>query len=158
MVARLVVFLFAGLTLGFAPLGAHPLHVSYADVRREQDGVIAISVRLYADDFGALVDSLSRSSPRQPKESVMQQYVQRALTLSASDGSTIATEWCGMRSDRNLVWVCMRSVSPVTGRFRLRNALMFDRFSDQISIVQWTGRKKTRTLVLSARVPEGQLD
>jgi hypothetical protein len=158
MVARIVVLVLSGLMMTAPSLNAHPLHVTYADVRREQGGFIAMSVRLFADDFGALVDSLSRTSPGQPKESIAQRYVQRSLTLSLGDGSTIATDWCGMRSDENLVWVCVKSASSVMGRFRLRNALMFDRFSDQVSIIRWTGQKKTRTLVLSSRAPEGTLD
>jgi hypothetical protein len=35
---------------------------------------------------------------------------------------------------------------------------MFDRFTDQISIIRWTGRKETRTLILSARIPDALLE
>jgi hypothetical protein len=69
-----------------------------------------------------------------------------------------------MRTQDGLTWLCARSVAPVPpGRMRLRNTLMFDRFLDQISVVRWdrgTGTRgsKARTLILSARAPEGQLD
>jgi hypothetical protein len=63
-----------------------------------------------------------------------------------------------MRAEVTVIWVCARSTAPVAGAFRVRNALMFDRFADQISIIRWVQQKETRTLILSARVPEGRLE
>lgn len=136
---------------------AHPLHSSFAEVTRDRTGAIVIQVRLFADDFGALLDSLRASSGGQSQEFVARQYVQRQLVIAA-DQSPIATEWCGMRSEQNVTWVCVRTARPITGAFRIRNALMFDRFSDQISIIRWVGKRQTRTLVLSGRLPEARLE
>jgi hypothetical protein len=64
-----------------------------------------------------------------------------------------------MESEGGLTWVCGRSAQPVPlGRYRVRNALMFDRFADQVNIIRWNRGSGTRTLVLSARAPEGHLD
>ena len=139
-------------------LDAHPLHSSYAEITRERTGEVVIRVRLFADDFGALLDSLRASSGGQSLEAVARQYVQRHLTMANTDGISIPIAWCGMRSEQSVVWVCSRSAKPITGPFRVRNALMFDRFSDQISIIRWSGKKETRTLVLSARVPEALVE
>ena len=139
-------------------LDAHPLHSSYAEITRERGGEVVIRVRLFADDFGALLDSLRASSGRTSLDAVAQQYVQRHLAIADPEGTGIPTDWCGMRTEQNVVWVCARSARPITGAFRVRNALMFDRFSDQISIIRWAGKKKTRTLVLSARVPVAVLE
>ena len=157
-VAALMGFLFVIGVVSADRLDAHPLHSSYAEITREHSGAIAIQVRLFADDFGALLDSLRRSSGAQSPESVARQYVQRQLVITKPNGTPIPVTWCGMRSDPNVVWVCVRSTTSITGAFRVRNALMFDRFRDQISIIRWAGRKATRTLVLSARVPEARLD
>ena len=146
------------IVLTVSGLPAHPLHSSYADVTRERTGNVAISVRLFADDFGALLDSLRKSSGGLSLEAVARQYVQRHLTVSTTDGKVTPLEWCGMRPEQTVVWVCVRSALPLSGAFRLRNAIMFDRFSDQISIVRWSGKRETRTLVLSARVPEALLE
>ena len=154
----LVGFLFAIGVVGAGRLEAHPLHSSYADITRDRAGTVAIQVRLFADDFGALIDSLRRSSGGQSPESVARQYVQHHLTIAGPKGTAIPIAWCGMRTEQNVVWVCVRSATPITGAFRVRNALMFDRFSDQISIIRWAGKKEARTLVLSARVPEARLD
>ena len=139
-------------------LDAHPLHSSYAEITRERSGEVVIRVRLFADDFGALLDSLRVSLGRTSRDSVARQYVQRHLTIAGPEGTAIPIDWCGMRSEQNVVWVCVRSAQPITGPFRVRNALMFDRFSDQISIIRWSGKKETRTLVLSARVPEALVE
>jgi hypothetical protein len=163
MVNRRRVGALVGLLFGFGVvsagrLDAHPLHSSYAEITREGAGAVVIQVRLFADDFGTLLDSLQSSSGGQSRDLVARQYVQRQLTMTNLHGAAIPTEWCGMRSEQNVVWVCARSAMPVTGTFRMRNALMFDRFSDQISIIRWTGKKESRTLVLSARVPEARLN
>jgi hypothetical protein len=139
-------------------LDAHPLHSSYAQITREQTGAVVIQVRLFTDDFGALLDSLRSASGAQSREDVARQYVRRQLVLTGADRAVIPIVWCGMRSDQNVVWICVRTTKPVNGAFRVRNALMFDQFADQISIIRWSGRKETRTLVLSARVPDALLN
>jgi hypothetical protein len=153
----------AALVLSFGVLSggrlhAHPLHSSYAELTREPTGAVVMHVRLFAEDFGALIDSLRASSRSKPLESVAREYVQSRLTIANQESNALPTEWCGMRSAQNVVWVCIRTAKPISGSFRVRNALMFDRFADQISIIRWTGRKETRTLVLSARVPEALLN
>jgi hypothetical protein len=146
------------------PGDAHPLHSSFAEITRERSGTIAISIRLFADDFGVALDSLRAKARGAPSETVAQEYFARSVVLTTADGKPVQLEWCGMRSQDGLVWLCARTVAPVApGRLRVRNALMFDRFRDQISVVRWdrgsgTRGSETRTLVLSARAPEGQLD
>ena len=157
-VGALVGVLFAIGVASAGRLAAHPLHSSFAEITRERSGVVVIQVRLFADDFGALLDSLRALSGGQSLESVAWPYVQRQLVVTGPNGATIPIAWCGMRSEQNVTWVCVRSTQPLTGSFRVRNALMFDRFTDQISIIRWAGHKQTRTLVLSARVPEARLD
>ena len=138
---------------------AHPLHSSFTEITRERGGTITMSVRLFADDFGVALDSLRSKSGGATSEAVAQQYFATSVCLSTADGKSVALAWCGMRSQDGLVWLCARSAAPVSaGRLRLRNALMFDRFRDQISVVRWDRGSGTRTLVLSARAPEGHLD
>lgn len=151
-------FLFAVSVVRAGRLDAHPLHSSYAEITRDRTGAVVLQVRLFADDFGALIDSLRSSSGGQSQEVIARQYVQRQLVLMGPDRAMIPTAWCGMRSEQNVVWVCVRTAKPLTGAFRVRNALMFDRFTDQISIIRWAGRKETRTLVLSARIPDALLN
>lgn len=146
------------------PGDAHPLHSSFTEIARERGGTITMSIRLFADDFGATLDSLRARTRGAPGETVAREYFARSVVLTTADGKPVPLQWCGMRSQDGLTWLCARSVAPVPpGRLRVRNALMFDRFRDQISVVRWdrgsgTRGSETRTLVLSARAPEGQLN
>ena len=151
--------LVAMLLVATQPVDAHPLHSSFTEITRERSGAVTISVRLFADDFGATLDALRLKSTGSSLESVAQQYFAHAVTIVAADGKPLPLVWCGMRSESGLTWLCARTAQPVpAGRFRVRNALMFDRFPDQISIIRWDRGSGARTLVLSARAPEGQLD
>jgi hypothetical protein len=149
---------FVALLLVVAPaLDAHPLHSSFTEITRERSGELKISIRLFSDDFGAALDSLRMKSSGSSLESVAQQYLTSTVTLMAG-GKPLPLVWCGMRSDQGLTWVCARTSKPVAGSFLFRNSMMFDRFSDQLSIIRWTGPKETRTTILSARVQEVRLD
>jgi hypothetical protein len=71
--------------------------------------------------------------------------------MLSSGSAPVKLEWCGSRTADNLVWVCLRSSTPLPpGKLRLRNTLMFDRFADQISIIRWTRGSRTQTIVLTA--------
>jgi uncharacterized protein DUF6702 len=143
--------------LGAMLLEAHPLHTSFTELTRDGSGVVTISVRLFADDFWALLDAMPEGKS-QGREAAAQRYVGPRLLLS-SGSAPVKLEWCGSRTADNLVWVCLRSAVPIPlGKLRLRNTLMFDRFADQINIIRWTRGARTQTLVLSARMPEVQLE
>ena len=138
---------------------AHPLHSSFTEISRERGGTITMSIRLFADDFGVTLDSLGAKGRGTSTETVAREYFARSVFLTTADGKPIQLEWCGMRSQDGLTWLCARTMAPVPpGRLRLRNALMFDRFRDQISVVRWERATGTRTLVLSVRAPEALLD
>jgi hypothetical protein len=144
-----------------ARVEAHPLHTSFTDVTRDAStGVVSVSVRLFADDFGAMIDSL-RALPalrNLTTDQVAKAYFRRSFSLSSGDGP-VELEWAGMRTVDGLAWISARSpVAVPKGKIRIRNSLMFDRFSDQVSIVRWNGRRGARTVVLSARTPEALVD
>ena len=141
------------------PVDAHPLHSSFTEIIRERGGTITMTIRLFADDFGVAMDSLRAEVRGVAGETVAREYFARTVVLTTADGRAVQLEWCGMRTQNGLTWLCARSVAPVApGRLRVRNALMFDRFRDQVSVVRYGRGSGARTLVLSARAPEGQLD
>ena len=159
MVRRFAVAAFA-LVVVAQPLTAHPLHTSFTDIARERSGHVAISIRLFADDFGATLDSLGKlpAARGSTLDAVVRAYFERSVALVDRSGAQVPLMWCGMNSTEGLTFLCARSVEPVSEKsLRFRNKLMFDRFSDQLSIVRWTSNAKTRTLVLSPRSAEGAL-
>jgi len=133
------------------------LHSSHTAITRERGGELRISIRLFTDDFAAALQSMQSNSNGASLDAVAQQYLARTVALVVG-GKPVPLVWCGMRSDQSVTWVCARTSTPVTSSFLFRNSMMFDRFSDQLSIVSWTGKKETRTSVLSARVPEVRVD
>lgn len=143
------------------PLTAHPLHTSFTEIARERTGHVAISIRLFADDFGATLDSLSKlpAARGSAPDAVARAYFERSVALVDRSGAQVPLTWCGMSSTEGLTFLCARSVEPVSEKsLRFRNKLMFDRFSDQLSIVRWTEKSKVTTRVLSSRAPEATFD
>ena len=157
MVRGLVTSFIALLIVVTRPANAHPLHSSHTAITRERGGELKISIRLFADDFAATLQSLQTSSKGATLDAVAQLYLARTVAIVVN-GKPLPLVWCGMRSDQSLTWVCARTSKPVDGSFSLRNSMMFDRFRDQLNIISWTGRKDTRTTILSARVREVRLD
>ena len=157
MVKRLGAWFIALLIVVTQPVAAHPLHSSHTTITREGGGELKISIRLFADDFAATLQSMQSSSKGASLDAVAQQYLARTVALVVG-GKPLPLVWCGMRSDQSVTWVCARTSKPVAGSFLFRNSMMFDRFSDQLNIVSWTGKKETRTTILSARVLEARLD
>jgi hypothetical protein len=151
------------ITAASPPINAHPLHTSLTEIVKDQrSGQVALSIRLFADDFGSALDSLVASSTSggvTPRDEVARAYFERSVVLQDKDGRAIGLEWCGIRSVDNLTWLCARSEARVpAGKLRIRNSLMFDRFPDQLSIIRWKEKSRTTTRILSSRAPETVLD
>lgn len=146
MVKSLVVLL--------ATLAAHPLHTSYTEIARDaKTGTVSISVKLFADDFGVTLDSLARATGVR-LDVAAQAYFERSVSIVASDGKPVRLAWCGMQTADGFTRLCARSAEPVSGKLGFRNALMFDRFPDQISIVRWNSASGSGTFALTSRSPE----
>ena len=159
MVKRIATLMALLLSVTAAAPTAHPLHSSYTQITRERGGTVALSIRLFADDFGAALDSMRTASRGSTADIVAQQYLARSVAVTGPDGKLVSLAWCGMRTAEGLVWLCARSAKPVpAGKLRVRIALMFDRFADQISILRWISTTRARTIVLSSRSPEADLD
>src|SRR2546426_799277 len=92
-------------------------------------GQVVVSVRAFADDFRAVAGGVS--------DSAAFGYLTTVLTLSDRDGRTLPLAWCGARRTGDLVWLCLHA--PATrglAGLRVDARLLFDRFEDQINIVQ----------------------
>lgn len=144
------------------PVNAHPLHTSFTEIVKDaHTGRIAVSVRLFSDDFQAALDSMMAASSMGgvSRDALARRYFERSVSIQHRSGNQIGLAWCGMRTEDDLTWICARSIAPVpSGKLLIRNELMFDRFADQISIVRWTAAAGIRTIVLSARAREAVVD
>ena len=127
----LLLAVLAGLTL-------HPLHTTLTQLAyRDADRAVEATVRVFADDFRAALG-------RDVTDSAAAAYVRSTFTLADPAGRPLAIAWCGLRRTGDLLWLCLRAPSSegLSG-LRVRVALLFERYADQINIVQasYAGRR-----------------
>jgi hypothetical protein len=119
-------------------LGFHPLHTTLTQLAyRDADRTVEATVRVFADDFRAALG-------REVTDSAAAAYVRSTFTLADPAGRPLAIAWCGVRQTGPVLWLCLRAPSfqGVSG-LRVRVALLFERYADQINIVQasYAGRR-----------------
>jgi hypothetical protein len=119
-----------------AVLGAlvlHPLHTTLTQLAyREADGTVEATVRVFADDFRAALRG-------EVTDSAAVVYLRSTFALADSTGRALVTAWCGIRRTGDLLWLCLRApAAQGLSGLRVRVALLFDRYADQINIVQAT--------------------
>ena len=115
----------------FMALAAHPLHTTLTQLAyRDADRTVEVTVRVFADDFRAAL-------ARDVTDSAAAAYLRSTLTLTDRAGRPLAVVWCGMKRTGDLLWLCLRAPAPrgLSG-LRVRVAVLFDRYDDQINIVQ----------------------
>ena len=115
----------------FMALAAHPLHTTLTQLAyRDADRSVEVTVRVFADDFRAVL-------ARDVTDSAAAAYLRSTLTLTDRAGRPLAVVWCGMKRTGDLLWLCLRAPAPrgLSG-LRVRVAVLFDRYDDQINIVQ----------------------
>jgi len=115
----------------FMALAAHPLHTTLTQLAyRDADRTVEVTVRVFADDFRAVL------AP-DVTDSAAAAYLRSTLTLTDRAGWPLAVVWCGMKRTGDLLWLCLRAPAPqgLSG-LRVRVTLLFDRYEDQINIVQ----------------------
>ena len=125
-----------------ALLGAvalHPLHTTLTQLAyRDSDHLVEATVRVFADDFRAALRA-------DVSDSAAVSYLRSTFTLADRDGRPLAIAWCGLRRTGDLLWLCLRAGGASQGLsgIRVRVALLFERYADQINIVQasYAGRR-----------------
>ena len=133
---------------------AHPLHTTLTQLSYDASTrVMNVSVRVFADDFSAAVMPGGRAgSLAIPPDSAMLRYVSGRFALQRPDGGPIPLRWCGMRRDGQALFLCLRATAqPSPAGARLRNALLSERFADQVNIVQVSYGGARRTLLFTPR-------
>ncbi len=135
-------------------LNAHPIHTTLTQITYDSASrAIVISLRVFADDFAVAVGRHSRVKPG-PDHSVAPAaaygYVQSAFSLADASGRPISLEWCGAKRSGAVVWLCLRSPSPVTPRgLRVLNKLLFEVHDDQVNLVQSATSGKNTSMLFT---------
>jgi hypothetical protein len=149
-----VVVLIAG---GFSARRAdsHPLHTTLTEVTIAPDGSVQIVLRAFVDDFSAAVTrrAPSTGSPiPTPADSSAARYLGETVALTDAAGRRVALVVVSLRRTDDLVWITLRapSLRSFIGA-RLTNRVLFDRWDDQVNIVQTTVGTRRQTLLFTKR-------
>ena len=134
---------------------SHPLHTTLTEVTFAADGGVELVLRAFVDDFAAAVSgrrAVSAAATILPADSAITRYL--GGTLVAADGAGRRLGWrlSGVRRAGDLVWVTLRL--PAGGRVggvRLANRVLFERYDDQVNIVQTMVAGRRHTVLFTKR-------
>ncbi|HEX9755546.1 MAG TPA: DUF6702 family protein [Gemmatimonadales bacterium] len=103
----------------------HPVHVSVTELL-SQGARATVRIRVFAEDF-----------PPGANDTEARRYVARHLTLAQATGKPVSLTWVRTWLEGELRYVELSAAIPNGfGGHRLVNTLLFERFEDQVNVVQ----------------------
>ncbi|HEX2722311.1 MAG TPA: DUF6702 family protein [Gemmatimonadaceae bacterium] len=137
----------------FVPRGiasAHPLHTSLAEIGYdERSGMLTVSLRVFADDVAkASMEYARRISPKRAtmEEPRIAAYALSVFVVADRSGTRLLLSPCGEKHIGEMMWLCFKTrVASHPGSLRVSNSILFEKYPDQINVVQAAlkGRKAT---------------
>jgi hypothetical protein len=142
-----------GLTMLVSGADAHPLHTTLTQVDIAADGSIEITIRVFVDDFSAAVAGrilAAGSGIPTPTDSASARYLQQTLVLTDASGRRAPLALAAVRRTHDLLWITLKApgMRNAAGA-RLTTRMLFDRWSDQVNIVQTSVGNSRRTLLFT---------
>jgi hypothetical protein len=134
---------------------SHPLHTTLSELSIAADGSVQIVLRAFVDDLSAA--ALGRAGPQPapvatPPDSATARYLGGTLAVIDAAGRRVALSLAGVRRTGDLLWVTLRTpTSPGRGDVRLTNRVLFERYDDQVNVVQTSVAGRRRTLLFTKR-------
>ncbi|AHG93771.1 hypothetical protein J421_6236 (plasmid) [Gemmatirosa kalamazoonensis] len=104
--------------------GAHPLHVTYADVAVAR-GTATVTLRVYTDDLLRAAGGAGG----------VDAYVRAHFALADAAGRPIALASCGAAVHGDMTHLCLRGAASGPG-VRVTNDLLVTLYADQINVVR----------------------
>ncbi len=140
----------AVLALGVGVGAFHPLHTSLTELSYDRGSrSVQVSIRVFADDLQSALAPRGGAPPAHLSDAAALAYVGRHFALTAGK-SRIPLRGCGMRRSGDLVWICLRGPSPAGMQgLQVHNHLLFDRFTDQINIVQASHGGRRQSMIFT---------
>ena len=132
---------------------AHPLHTTLTELVEDRSrGIVRATVRAFADDFGTAVTRAARGRTGRTTDVASEQaavaYATSVFALQDSRGHALALRSCGVRRAAEVVWVCLEaSVAEPATSLRVRNAMLWELYEDQVNVVQSTFGGARRSLL-----------
>lgn len=155
---RLALVLFATVTAAtFSPRRAwtHPLHTTLAELSFAPGGGVRIVLRAFVDDFSAAVAGVPAGhagSDATPTDSAAARYLDATIGLTDGAGRRVPLRVELVRRAGDLLWVTLRAPSVRSSEgVRLTNRVLFERWADQVNIVQTSVAGRRQTLLFTRR-------
>jgi hypothetical protein len=123
---------------------AHPMHTAVAEIAYDAGlGEAAITIRVFADDFGAAVAAARGTAA---DDSATSRYVRGAFAIRDRAGRALPLRWEGAERTGDVILLRLRAPAPEgLGGARVASAILCERFEDQVNIVRvsYAGRSVT---------------
>lgn len=122
-------------------LAFHPLHTSFAQLTfDDRSKTVEVSLKVFVDDFSSAAETWAHGKAL--KSNANSGYAAASFTLRESNGKSIVFQSCGEKRVGDLMWICLRG-KVATRPSSVISRIMFERFDDQVNIVQtnYSGRK-----------------
>ena len=134
---------------------SHPLHTTLSELTVGPDGSVQIVLRAFVDDFAAAVVGHAGPMPAPvatPPDTATARYLGASVALTDVAGQRVVLTLAEVRHSGDLVWLTLRSPGSRTAAgARLTNRVLFERYDDQVNIVQTSVAGKRRTLLFTKR-------
>lgn len=133
------------------PVPAHPMHTSVTEISYDAGSrTAAIRIRVFADDFAAAIGPDGGVLA----DSAMSSYVRASLTLADRSGRSLPIQWLGAESAGDVVLLRLSARAPDgLAQAKVLNALLADRFADQVNIVRALYDGRAATLLFTRGEP-----
>jgi hypothetical protein len=132
---------------------SHPLHTTLTEVSMNA-GELQIVLRAFVDDFSAVANGHGRATLETIpalSDSAAARYAGAKLVLSDASGRRIALRPTNVRRSGDLVWITLSAPVARGAAVRLTNSLLFERYDDQVNIVQAAINGRRQTLLFTKR-------
>ena len=132
---------------------SHPLHTTLTEVS-VKGGTLQIVLRAFVDDFSAVANGHGRAtlgSIPSLSDSTAARYLSAKLLLTDASGRRIALTTTNVRRAGDLVWITLSAPVARGAAVRLTNSVLFERYDDQVNIVQAAIDGRRQTLLFTKR-------
>ena len=143
----------AMLLAALAGTAAHPLHTTLTTVTWKGDRhELEVAVRTFTQDLVDAVTRVSRSpaASGSVSDSAACRYAAAALSVRDAAGASLPVARCVTERAAEVTWIRLAIPADRPMGLRLCNALLFERFADQVNIVQADLAGATRTILFTS--------
>ena len=142
----------AVLLAALAGPAAHPLHTTFTTVTwRDDRRELEVAVRTFTQDLVDAVRRIARSPAASGSvtDSAACRYATAALSVRDAAGASLPVARCVIERAADVTWIRLAIPAQRPVGLRFCNTFLFERFADQVNIVQADLAGATRTILFT---------